>query len=354
MDNKLISYSLQVDSTTLSVVGDTLRKKTVLDTHSTTEPSTHSATVLDTHSINQPSSDSVAPPMAVYWFKPYDYSYPISVVPVYDSMFAFEDSIALAAKDYDKISLDSIFKATTAEPFPSKSLFENHECQRKSLFTHDRQSVSYPSWLFLVLFAIVLVLSWNLNVHRLRVQQIFFACFGRRNLNLLFYDGDILHERIVGILMSSFTICLSLTIFGFLQMYGYTLFDYGTFVNFLIILLLVASFVLFKQVLIRFLGNIFRVKNEIVMYLTNNVCYYFMETVLLLPLLFFLFYVPVSYHQIVAVLILISLAGMSSVRIVRGLSMILLDSKFSQLHLFLYLCIIELVPVLVLIKLVLF
>jgi hypothetical protein len=200
----------------------------------------------------------------------------------------------------------------------------------------------------------VLVLSWNLNVHRLRVQQIFFACFGRRNLNLLFYDGDILHERIVGILMSSFTICISLTIFGFLQMYGYTLFDYGTFVNFLIILLLVASFVLFKQVLIRFLGNIFRVKNEIVMYLTNNVCYYFMETVLLLPLLFFLFYVPVSYHQIVAVLILISLAGMSSVRIVRGLSMILLDSKFSQLHLFLYLCIIELVPVLVLIKLVLF
>jgi hypothetical protein len=360
MDNKLISYSPQVDSTKLSVVGDTLRKKTVSDTHSTNVSNNHPVVLTDTHSsatlvdTNQPATDSVAPPKAVYWFKPYDYSYPISVVPVYDSMFAFEDSIALAAENYDKISLDSIFKATTAEPFPSKSLFENHECQRKSLFTHDRQSVSYPSWLFLVLFAIVLVLSWNLNVHRLRVQQIFFACFGRRNLNLLFYDGDILHERIVGILMSSFTICLSLTIFGFLQMYGYTLFDYGTFVNFLIILLLVASFVLFKQVLIRFLGNIFRVKNEIVMYLTNNVCYYFMETVLLLPLLFFLFYVPVSYHQIVAVLILISLAGMSSVRIVRGLSMILLDSKFSQLHLFLYLCIIELVPVLVLIKLVLF
>ena len=188
MDNKLISYSPQVDSTTLSVVGDTLRKKTVSDTHSTNVSNNHPVVLTDTHSsatlvdTNQPATDSVAPPKAVYWFKPYDYSYPISVVPVYDSMFAFEDSIALAAKDYDKISLDSIFKATTAEPFPSKSLFENHECQRKSLFTHDRQSVSYPSWLFLVLFAIVLVLSWNLNVHRLRVQQIFFALIINRLL----------------------------------------------------------------------------------------------------------------------------------------------------------------------------
>jgi len=362
MDNNLILYSPQVDSTKLSVVGDTLRKKTVSDTHSATVPNlnstivdTHSSTTsADTNSINQPTSDSVAPPVAVYWFKPYDYSYPISVVLVNDSMFAFEDSIALAAKDYDKISLDSIFNATTAEPVPHKSLFENHEYQRKSLFAHDRQSVSSPSWLFLVLFAIVLVVSWNLNVHRVRIQQIFLACFGRRNLNLLFYDGDILNERIVGVLMSSFTICLSLTIFGFLQMYGYTLFDHGIFINFVIILLFVAAFVLLKQVLIRFLGNIFRAKNEIVVYLTNNVCYYFLETVLLLPLLFFLFYVPVSYHQVVSLVLLISLAVMASLRIVRGLSMILLDSKFSQLHLFLYLCIVELIPVLVLIKLVLF
>ena len=360
MDNNLISYSPQVDSTKLSVVGDTLRKKTLSDTHSTTVSNNHPVVLTDTHSsatlvdTNQPATDSVAPPKAVYWFKPYDYSYPISVVPVYDSMFAFEDSIALAAENYDKISLDSIFEATTAEPVPHKSLFENHEYQRKSLFTHNRQSFSYPSWLFLILFAIVLIVSWNLNVHRVRVQQIFLACFGRRNLNLLFYDGDILHERIVGVLMSSFTICLSLTIFGFLQMYGYTLFDYGVFVNFLIILLCVATFILFKQIIIRFFGNIFRAKNEIVIYLTNNVCYYFLETVLLLPLLFFLFYVPFSYHQVVSLVLLIPLTIMASVRIIRGLSMILLDSKFSQLHLFLYLCIVELVPVLVLIKLVLF
>lgn len=337
MDSNTILYSPQVDTSKVSVVGDTLIAKTDTNIYSA-----DSASKFTTKRMAEPK------------FKEYDYQYHVSVIPASDSMFMPKDTIDSSTKKYEKISLDSIFKASTIEPFQHKSLFESHEHQSKSWLEKERESNYYPSWVFGILFAVVLIMSWNFNVNRVYIQKIFMACFGRRNLNLLFHDGDILRERIIIVLMFSFITTLSLAVYGFFDIYDYNLFQYSSFLNFLVILLAVVLFILLKQSVIRFLGNVFRAKNETTLYLTNTVCYYFLETMLLLPLLFFLFYVDSFYTHIVLIIVLILLPIMVLLRLTKGLVMILLDSKFSQLHFFSYLCTIELIPVLVLIKLVFF
>ena len=285
-------------------------------------------------------------------FIPYNYSYRVSVVPQSDSIFA--DTIVAKADEYEKISLDSIFESAVIEPFRCNTLFESHECQRISLRESDKEIYGFPSWIFGLLFLVIIIMSWNFNVNRLRIEQLFMACFERRRFNLLFHDTNIFRERIVVALMFSFIMLLSLFLYGSMEILDLKVLAFKPFTNFVLILLVTAVFVMLKQGIIRLLGNVFRAKTEVSAYLTNTLCYYFFELMILLPTIFFLFYLVPDYSKIVLLVLGIFIFILDMVRVGRGLLMILLESKFSHLYLFYYLCIVEIVPVLLLVKLVLF
>ena len=331
MDSNTILYSSQVD---------TSNSGKLLDTFSFS------------HGVDSSSIKSINKKVVESKFIPYNYSYRVSVVPNSDSIFA--DTVVGKTDEYEKISLDSIFEATIVEPFQTKTLFETHEHQRISLFEKQREIYDFPFWIFGFLFLLLVIISWNFNVNRLRIGQLFMACFERRSFNLLFHDINIVRERIVFALMFSFITILSLFIYGSINILDYDVLGFKPFTNFLFILFATAVFVLLKNVVIRLLGNVFRSETDVYMYLSNTLCYYFLELIVLLPTIFFLFYISTDYSKIVLLILGILLLILGIVRVGRGLSMILLDSKFSNMHLFYYLCIVEIVPILLVIKLVLF
>lgn len=287
-------------------------------------------------------------------FVEFDYSYYASPIPATDSMFLLHDSIKNSEAEYGRISIDSIFLAAKGVASPRKTIFQNHEYQRESYAEKNNIPKYYPAWVFVILLVVMLVIGWIFNTSRVRIQQVFKASMGRRSLNLLFHDGNIFKEKIIIPLMSSFIILLSLVIYAFMEIYDYSIYSQSSIINYMLIVFGVTGLVLLRHAIVYFLGSLFKFKIGILYYLTNNVCYYFLETMVLLPLLFFLFYTDVAYMKIVAYILVISLSILVFLRLFRGLSLILLDSGFSQLYLFYYLCIVEVIPFFVLIKLVLF
>ncbi|MBR5831375.1 MAG: DUF4271 domain-containing protein [Bacteroidales bacterium] len=287
-------------------------------------------------------------------FVEFDYSYYASPVPATDSMFCIKDTVDNKEEEYETISIDSIFLAAKREAQPRKTMFQNHEYQRVSYSEKNNVPEYYPAWVFVILLLVLLVIGWIFNASRVRVQQVFKASMGQRNLNLLFREGNILKEKIIIPIVSSFIILLSLVIYAFMEIYDYSIYTESGIINYLLVVFGVTGLVVLRHMVVYFLGNLFKFKTGILYYLANNVCYYFLETMFLLPMTFFLFYTDTDYLKIVTYVLLISLSILVFLRLFRGLSLILLESRFSQLYLFYYLCIVEVIPFFVLIKLVLF
>lgn len=112
----------------------------------------------------------------------------------------------------------------------------------------------------------------------------------------------------------------------------------------------VGAFLLLRMLLVSFFSFLFRTQEVSMRYLTNQVSYFMITTLLLLPILFVLIYNPfksVFYMSIILVLVLLLF------RFYRSFIVGLSNRRFSILYLFLYLCALEIVPFLLLIKLVL-
>ena len=328
MNNNKTIYSSQIDSLMINAIKDTV-------TTNANIPST---------TIKTKESKFVA----------YNYSYYASPVAGSDTIFKNIDNIPAEAKDeYGTISLDSIYNASKRPEFKHETMFKDHEYQRVSYREKNNVPEYYPAWIFTILLIVSLVIGWIFYTSRVRVQQVFKASFGRRNLNLLFHEGNILKEKIIIPMIASFIVLLSLGIYALLEIYGYTFYSKNTIINYLSIVAIVTIFVMLRHGITYFLGNLFRFNNGILYYLANNICYYFLETMFMLPMLFFLFYTNEIYLQAVVYITIILFSILIISRLFRGLSLILLDSKFSQLYLFSYLCMVEVIPFLIAIKLIL-
>ncbi|MBO7226729.1 MAG: DUF4271 domain-containing protein [Bacteroidales bacterium] len=286
-------------------------------------------------------------------FVPYDYSYYASPVVASDSIFASVDTAA-NSEEYGYISLDSIFKAGEREVEQHKSILLNHNYPRESYREATNVPSYFPAWVFAILAVGFLIISWVFNSSRIRVHQILKGCLNQRNLNLLFHEGNVMKDKIIYPIMLVFIAFVALFVYGVMNVYDIPMWHRNHFLNYMIVLLLTAAFIVVKQGLESFLGNVFKNKIGTIHYLANNMCHYFLEAICMLPLLFFLFYVDRNYAEIVVYITTFVLVLVSFYRLFRGFSLILVGSKLSQLYLFYYLCIVEIVPFLVAIKLVLF
>jgi hypothetical protein len=304
-----------------------------------------------THTDSLVVEDSVASaPVFYYTFKPYDYSYSVSVLAQDDSPFMLADSVR-SIKKSDMINIDSVFAAVHVPAHSRKSLFTNHEQPRQSFMEYKRNFEGDSVWIFIFLLTIVMSVGWMFNSWRQRITQILAGCFGRRKMNLLFHQGNVLTEIINFPLLFSFCVLFSLFAYGVLKHYGISLFYDNDFLNYVILLLGTGLFVLLKQGVALFLANVFQYRG-VKSYLLNNICFYSLETMILLPSVFFLFYTAGVYMNFAISFLIILLSVVICIRLSRGLMMVLFESKFSQFNLFYYLCILETVPFLVLIKLI--
>lgn len=235
-------------------------------------------------------------------------------------------------------------------------------CERPSLFTgHSlhvgsnaaavRNNTAPPDWVFFVVVAIVALVSLYLNRRKLKLTDLLAAAYTTRRLDRL--------ERETGI--KNFWGFVPMSLFYLVEVSLVALYisdnmaidmpSRFAFLNYMLILLALVLFVLLRNGLTMLLGATYDCEQQASVYLTTSCIHHMLGTIVLLPVVSLLLYGTDSIERPMFIAALITIAATELLRSVRGVYQIFSRAGNRSLYLFYYLCILELVPVLVLLKL---
>ena len=231
---------------------------------------------------------------------------------------------------------------------PKQSFFTSHQLKtgkiRPVLFNQYQ-----PDWILGILLLCFVLLAWVHVFYRRRLRQILMAPYSRRFLNQLVRDGDLFSERIM--LATGIIYFLTTSLF-FFQFYILVLAkDAGRSIHGFPLFALISSFVLGFWILkigfIRFLSFIFRTRQTSREYILNILIFNILTGILLLPLLVITVYQKSVIFLWICMIIFVLFLFF---QLVRGFLIGISIRKFSYLFLFVYLCSLEILPLVVLMK----
>ncbi|MBU0489040.1 MAG: DUF4271 domain-containing protein [Bacteroidetes bacterium] len=228
----------------------------------------------------------------------------------------------------------------------AKSLFEGHSYSPTGPF-QNALSRSNPDW-YTGIFMIILVLFVSVRiVWGKRYRQIYSAFVASRFLSQLSREGGVFYHK------GSITLFISFSMISGMMFYAFGIslgLISANILYYAIITACVAAIYLLKLLLFSFLGSIFQAEKELREYLQH--VFIFNEIIGLL------IFVPVLFsfytHSVISLAGLQISGGLMVLiyffRLIRGVMIISRHIKFSKFHLFLYLCTLEILPMLTLIK----
>lgn len=256
------------------------------------------------------------------------------------------------AKDTAFFSIDSVL-AHIEHPVPvlKKSLFKGHQLKSVGMNASPRIEQGTGSWLFCSVIVLLALISWFINSYRFRIRDIFSAAFSVRGLNFLFRENNFTRELSL--------LPMSLFYFGGLSFYLYFWAQWagvrvGGGQDWILFLSLLGACILFyvlRSGLIRLLGSIFENSSATSLYMANTYIYSFVSAIFVVPLTLIIFYAP-RFQFFLAILLGIIVGILFIMRLFRGMKIMLKQTKNSKLYLFYYLCILEIVPILIAVKLI--
>ncbi|MEI7662686.1 MAG: DUF4271 domain-containing protein [Bacteroidota bacterium] len=232
----------------------------------------------------------------------------------------------------------------------SKSIFTAHQ-----LHPHNTNAIKtaplQPDWIMgLLLFCFVL-LAWTQVFYHKRIVQVYRAPFSRRFINQLTRDGNLFKERISLTLGIVYILTFSLLLFEFnVQILGLEFHLFPGYALFWVITLANIAIMAVKVSLVELMGIIFKTRETTYNYLLNLLIFALLSAPLMLVVLVFVLYLKI---HLLLYICLILYALLFLFRFVRGFFIGMTLTKFSYLFLFVYLCSLEILPLLVIIKILL-
>jgi hypothetical protein len=225
-------------------------------------------------------------------------------------------------------------------------VFMSHELRPEKFQPIARENTS-NDWTFLLLFVCVALFTWVQIYYRKRFIQIFQSLFSEKRVNFLIRDGHLFNEQIT--LALGFIFVMGSSLFLFLInkfLIGLSLGN-GIFL-FLKIVLALVGFIIIKFILIQLIKAIFLTKEATSRYVLNSLIFDLSLGVILLPFLIFITYTGSD----ILIYLFLSIASITFIyKLLRGFIIGLSYSGFSLFYLFLYLCTVEVLPVVVVVKL---
>lgn len=231
-------------------------------------------------------------------------------------------------------------------PIPLSSFFKS-----QLLVPKNNQPVLHrkfqPDWiLFVFLFGFIL-LAWLNMFHFQRFRQVLASPFSRRFMNQLQREGDLFSERIALVLAITYLLMFPLLIYELIFSFGKIELPLDGFKLYLAIVACVGGYWLLKIIVIKFLGSVFKTSQTTSAYLLNSLVINFLGALALLPVLIFMVYLK---SQIMLDIALVIFGLFFLFRFIRGFLVGISLTRFSYLYLFVYLCTLEILPLVVLAK----
>lgn len=230
---------------------------------------------------------------------------------------------------------------------------------RESLFsftTHStpeceplmRNNAQTLDWMFFVIVGLLALISVYINHIRFNMKDIFLSLFNLRAQGRVERENNVKIRNLVpmtGIYLASLAALvyqIATSQMNVRLTVSPPLFYAALTAGFIL-------YVLLRGALIRLIGNIFGDNSSVLLYLTSNHLFYFVGGMVLTPLLLFVFFAGNSSETTLYIAAIFA-ALLLVVRFIRGIQLILTNSKTSKLYLFYYLCILEIVPILAMAK----
>lgn len=229
----------------------------------------------------------------------------------------------------------------------TKTMFESHELQPK-LATNRLNVHQTEFWVFgLVILCTIFFIGARIS-HAKRLSNMLNSFLADRFINQLLREGYVFVEKSSIALFINYLLSLSLFI--------YLLTPYISPINnlnfyfFIQILLFVFIFYMIKINLIKIIGYIFESEKEskdhiLLIHIFNQI-----GGIFLLPVVFFSYYLYPSNSQIIIFTSLFFIIIIYLFKLFRVLLSSTNKSRFSKFYLFLYLCTLEIIPVLLVAK----
>jgi len=247
---------------------------------------------------------------------------------------------------------DTLIKPVITEKSQThQSLFKSHNLQIKNFETGQLRKTN-ENWIaFILLFCIILFTYIRFN-YRKRLGQIFKAFFSERDVNQLVREGNLFYEGISVPLFINYTLIISLFVYFASKNFHRTIQYSSGLIIYGKIILIMGLIYLLKILIVQVIGFIFKSIKEttqhiLIIYIFNQVL-----GLILLPFLIIIYYATyfASFNSYVFYSALIMVLLVYLFRIFRLAFFGLFQSKFSNFYLFLYLCTVEILPLLILTK----
>lgn len=249
----------------------------------------------------------------------------------------------------DTLKLDTIVTPKLKMGKPFKSVFQSHSLKPSNKEPQEKhpQNIDWISIHFLVLLGF---LAWTrVNFHK-RLNQIIKSFFAPRYLNQLAREGNIFRERIAIPLLVVYLVSISMLLYLLIKDFSdFHLEGYTNFKMFSIILFAVLVLWIFKNIIVHFIGITFKNRLLTSEFMLINFVFNLMTGLFLFPLIAVSVYSSSTNVLIAALMFWLLIFTYKIIReFFTGLSLI----KFSLFNRFLYICTLEILPILILIKLV--
>ena len=257
-----------------------------------------------------------------------------------DTSFRFKDIInmpQISGQDTSHKNLESFFTGHQLKPQNSLPVAVSRET---------------PDWLFFVLLLIIALLTWLKVFYRKNVIQIFEAFFSNVIANQIIRDENILVQRASVLLTITFNLAAALLLYLLSEIYDWQVPYAGSgFSKFIIFALLISFAYTAKFIILKFAGFIFRVDKAIATYIFNI---FIINNVL--GIILILLVIGIAYLPSNTIIYLAPAAAMFVIiayiyRFLRGIIIGFSYKSYSNLYLFLYLCALEIAPLIVFVKL---
>lgn len=230
---------------------------------------------------------------------------------------------------------------------PAVSYFQMQPFPKKD-FTPVVRMESLNDWVVPVLLICFSILAWVRITYRKRFTQMVQAAYSKQYMNLLIREGGGAYDLINLSLGFIFICAIALLFFQFNEsLSGPSSPGSLRFLLFLALAGGIVIWLLFRLLRIRVLGWTFRNFEATSQYLMSSMAYNFIIGIALLPFLV----VNAFTHSVIFLYISLGLTALLYlVRLFRGIVIGLGDTKFSIFYLFFYLCTVEILPILAIVK----
>lgn len=206
----------------------------------------------------------------------------------------------------------------------------------------------FPQWIFIIYIISISILAWTNYFYSKYILALFKSFVNYRASIKLFDESNILTGRSAFALSINFFLIITLN--GFILINYYLILEINKIL--MILLILISSIIIYflKNLIVNFIGNLLNSKKVANIYNFNIGIYNQVLGIILLPILLLISYFALEDKSLFIKLNLLVIVIIYISRIIRSIK-IFIQEHFSIFYLFLYLCIIEFLPIYIFIRL---